>query len=81
MNVVWLGDYNQRHVVSTAAFRTTILAKIRHSHDPPVHNGPLIRHFGGMAVHNRVPIGFELWLLVRTHLCGLAEDRYLRSDH
>jgi hypothetical protein len=50
----------QRHVVSTTAFRTTILVKIRHAHDPPVHNGPLIRHLARIAIHNRVPISFEL---------------------
>jgi hypothetical protein len=64
MDVVRLGDYNQRYVVPTAAIRTTIFVQILHFYDPPVHNGPLIRDLGSMVVRNRAPVGFELRLLM-----------------
>src|ERR1700674_1830146 len=52
VKLVWLGDHDHWHVISATAPSTTILVKTRRSHNPSVHNRPLIRHRSG----TRVPV-------------------------
>ena len=72
MNIVWLGDNDQGHVVSPAAVSTTIFIEIWSFCNPTVQHTPLI-WYGD--VYNRMPASVNSRFLVSATLGSLTDGR------